>query len=68
VEEHKYFAIALMRMLVERGWTQSYFAEKVGIRQSQISNYLHCRSLPNYHFLKRIKKVLECEYKDLFEE
>jgi len=44
----------LREILHERNLTQQQLATKLGLRQSQISNWLHEKSLPSYHTLRRM--------------
>jgi len=48
----------LRQLLHDRSLTQQDLAEMLGLRQSQISNWLHEKSLPSYHTLRRMCKEL----------
>ena len=39
--------------------TQSYFAQRVGVKQSQVSEWLKGKAKPGYDTLKKISEALE---------
>ncbi len=48
------FKQILIEFLAENSLTQVEFAKKVGIRQGQVSEWLHGRSKPGYDMLRAI--------------
>jgi len=48
------FPAKLREILSKNKLTQLQLADMLGLRQSQISNWLHCRSLPSYYTLRRM--------------
>ncbi|MDR1917394.1 MAG: helix-turn-helix domain-containing protein [Christensenellaceae bacterium] len=56
----------LTSLMKERGLTQSALSKIIGIRQSQISNYLNGKSLPNYHYLRKLITELNLDANTLF--
>ena len=40
--------------LIEKGLTQSAFAEKIGVKQSQVSEWLRGKAKPGYDTLRRM--------------
>lgn len=48
------FRQILKEFLEDNNLTQDQFAKKVGIRQGQVSEWLHGRSKPSYDLLKSI--------------
>jgi len=53
-----YFGKQLAELMDEHEiYNQIELAEKIGVRQSTISNWLHGKSLPNYHQIGKLCKV-----------
>ena len=52
--ENKDFNVILASFLKENALTQVSFAEKVGIKQSQVSEWLKGKAKPGYDNLKQI--------------
>ncbi len=48
------FKEILTEILAENGLTQTAFAKKVGIKQSQVSEWLKGKAKPGYDMLKQI--------------
>ncbi len=48
------FKEILTEILTENGLTQTAFAKKVGIKQSQVSEWLKGKAKPGYDMLKQI--------------
>jgi transcriptional regulator with XRE-family HTH domain len=51
----------------KKGYTQLEFSKKLGIRQSQISNWLNKKSLPGYYSIRLISLILEISADELLE-
>lgn len=49
----------LKELMEKQGFTQLKLAETLGIRQSQISNWLNGKSLPGYYSLKLLCEKLK---------
>ena len=47
------FKEILKEFLTENGLTQTKFAEAVGVKQSQVSEWLKGKAKPGYDYLKR---------------
>ena len=56
---NKNFKNTLRDLMNERGLNQMQLANLVGIRQSQVSNLLQGKSMPNYWTLKDLAEKLE---------
>lgn len=55
---NKDFKEILKEFLQENNFTQSKFAETVGIKQSQVSEWLKGKAKPGYDLLKQISVAL----------
>ena len=53
------FGKILYEFLRENEMTQSYFAQRVGVKQSQVSEWLKGKAKPGYDTLKKISEALE---------
>ena len=62
----KDFAEIIRELMAERNLKQQALADILGIRQSQISNWLNGRSLPGYHSLRLLCEKLDVDSKRLF--
>ena len=62
VKFHEY----LRKFRKERGYTQSQFAEKIGVSRSTYANYERGNRTPDYEVLERIGDTLSCSLDDLF--
>jgi len=51
------FAQILRRLIDERMLTQLELAKRLGIMQSQVSNWLYGKSLPGYNSLRELSRV-----------
>ena len=60
------FAKILTDLMCELKLNQLQLAELVGIRQSQVSNWVHGKSEPTYHSIKSLCLALGVEPNDLF--
>ena len=50
------FGDLMRKLMKERGMTQIEMSELLGVRQSQVSNWLNGKSLPGYKSIKIICK------------
>ena len=48
------FKEILEDFLIEKGFTQVAFAERIGVKQSQVSEWLKGKAKPSYDILKRM--------------
>lgn len=55
----------LKRLMYRRGVTQKQLAEKTGISEIAISNYINEKQTPSFYNVDRIAKVLQCSIDDL---
>lgn len=62
------FSRSLLRKMRERGMTQRELADKVGMQQSHVSEYVHGITEPKVSRLLRIASVLGCRPSELLEE
>jgi transcriptional regulator with XRE-family HTH domain len=60
------FSKILKQIMHDRGLTQSQLSKLIDIRQSQISNWLAGRSLPNYYSLEILSTALSTPIQDFF--
>jgi len=60
------FAVVLKNIMTTRKLNQLELAEILGIRQSQISNWLNSKSLPGYYSIKMMCEKLGIEPNYLF--
>ena len=51
------FGKILYEFLRENEMTQSYFAQRVGVKQSQVSEWLKGKAKPGYDTLKKISEA-----------
>ncbi len=51
------FAKILEDFLSENNFSRSEFARKIGVRPSQVSEWLHCKAKPGYDTLKAMSKA-----------
>ena len=56
----------LGKLMKERKLNQLQLAQLLGIRQSQISNWLNGKSLPGYYSIKQLSEKLNLTPSDLF--
>ena len=52
--EEMEFREILEEFLIEKGLTQTAFAERIGVKQSQVSEWLKGKAKPGYDILKRM--------------
>ena len=50
----EYFAETLRKLMDKHGFNQLALSAAIGIRQSQISNYLNGKSLPGFYQIKAL--------------
>ncbi len=61
------FVLVLKQIMREDNYSQSELAKWLGVRQSQISNWLNGRSMPGYHSLQLLKNKLDTNITHYFE-
>ncbi|MDR0976021.1 MAG: helix-turn-helix domain-containing protein [Christensenellaceae bacterium] len=66
MEIKRNFGLALQIIMNERGFTQQELSQIIGIRQSQISNWLNGNSFPGYKSLIILHDKLEVSWEKLF--
>lgn len=59
------FADRLFFAMLTRGVTQEELADKLGISQTTISQYLNSKRTPSFYMVDRIAKALDCSTDDL---
>lgn len=64
-ELNEYFGYRLKRIMGYRNISQAELADKLGVSQSQVSQYIHGKSTPSFGRLYMISKILECSVSDL---
>ena len=60
------FARILAQLIQERGLNQLQLAALIGVRQSQVSNWLNGKSLPGYHSLDQLRQKLKVNADNFF--
>ncbi len=55
----------LAEAIVQSGLTQREIAEKIGVKQQQISSYLHGKNLPALDTLSKLCTVLDLDANDV---
>lgn len=66
VMEEIRFAGILRKLMKERGLNQLQLSELLGVRQSQVSNWLNGRSLPGYNSLRMLSLKLDVKLEVFF--
>jgi transcriptional regulator with XRE-family HTH domain len=61
------FSRVLKTAMEKKKLTQLAFSRKLGIRQSQISNWLNKKSLPGYYSIRQICIILDISADELLE-
>jgi DNA-binding XRE family transcriptional regulator len=59
--------LKIKQILEIRGLKQKWLADKIGVTEVTISNWVNNRTYPSIDTLINISKVLNVEVKDLFE-
>lgn len=59
------FGIRLKKLMYRKGLTQNELAEKTGIPQPQISNYIVGKNSPSFFRVEKIAKALGCSLDEL---
>ena len=59
------FKEILKEFLTENGLTQTKFAEAVGVKQSQVSEWLKGKAKPGYDYLKKMSEAFNVSAADL---
>ena len=59
MEKQKEFKEILKNFLKENNLTQTNFAKIIGVKQSQISEWLHGKAKPGYDLLKNMSEAFE---------
>jgi len=60
------FDSILKELMKKRELNQLQLAELLGVRQSQVSNWLNGKSLPGYYSIKQLSEKLNLTPSDLF--
>jgi transcriptional regulator with XRE-family HTH domain len=60
------FARILKDIMAKRGLTQLALSNMIGMRQSQIHNWLYGRNFPNYFSLKLLSEKLHIDIAEFF--
>jgi transcriptional regulator with XRE-family HTH domain len=67
MENRNDFSKILKIAMDKKNFNQLEFSKKLGIRQSQISNWLNKKSLPGYYSIRQICIILEISADELLE-
>ncbi len=59
--------LKIKQILEQRGLKQKWLADKIGVTEVTISNWVNNRTYPSIETLISISNVLKIEVKDLFE-
>jgi len=62
-----HFKSVITNLMKERGLNQQLFADLVGVRQSQVSNWMSGKCLPSYSIIQILKNKLGLDTNTLFE-
>ena len=60
------FPNKLKVMMYHQGLNQLQLAGLLGVRQSQVSNWVNCKSLPGMHSLLQLARVFKCEIEEFY--
>lgn len=63
-EQTREFGIRLRTMMWSKGITQKELAEKTGIQQSLLSDYVRGKKKPSFYKVDKIARALECSVDD----
>ena len=55
----------MQELMNKYGFTQTELADRLGMRQSQISNYLNGKSKPNYDTIREMSRVFSISADEL---
>ena len=58
------FGKNLKRLMKEKGYNQNSLAERVGIKQTQISAYVTGKVIPSVYIIYKLSIALECDMQD----
>jgi len=53
------------RLLADRGESQTSFAKRIGVHQSQMSNWVRGANSPTLQTLRKVKAALGCTWDEL---
>lgn len=59
------FSDNLKRLLADRGESQTSFAKRIGVHQSQMSNWVRGANSPTLQTLRKVKAALGCTWDEL---
>lgn len=60
LELRREFCFRARRIMTIKGITQVELAQRTGITQQALSNYLSCKTTPGFYALDKIAKALKC--------
>jgi transcriptional regulator with XRE-family HTH domain len=55
----------LQKLLADRGESQTSFAKRIGVHQSQVSNWVRGANSPTLQTLRKVKAALGCTWDEL---
>ena len=58
------FGRRLRKRMARKGLTQSELAEKVGVSQVMLSNFMTGRSMPGFYIVDKLARALDCSVDD----
>ena len=61
------FAVILRELMEQQSLNQLQLSEMLGVRQSQVSNWLNGKSMPGYHSLRQLSLKLKVSADELLE-
>lgn len=50
----------------QKGWTQSFVAEKIGLTITSVSDIENCKAKPSYEVLCKLEDLFEMDHRRLF--
>jgi DNA-binding Xre family transcriptional regulator len=61
---HREFGRKLRKLMFRKGLTQIELANKVGISQATLSNYITGRNMPGFYIIDKLARALDCSTDD----